>query len=224
MNDLRFEDIPQAVQVQFMLRPIKVTTLSDKSDMKVRFDLFERLNTGGVRLTDQEIRGCIYRGQFNDFLEKMATNKDFKTVVVLRDSMEDDGTREEYVLRFFAFLNNYKNFDHSVVGFLNNFMEEASRNFNYSKNEKVFNKTFKQLAKLFPTGLSRRTRLTPVNLFEAISVGAALVLNKKSTLSDKSISRWVTSEEFRKLVTGATNTKTMVAGRIEFAERKFGTS
>ena len=43
------------VQLQFQLKPLKVTTISDKSDLKIRFDLFERLNTGGVSLTAQEI-------------------------------------------------------------------------------------------------------------------------------------------------------------------------
>jgi len=39
---------------------LRISTLSDKSDKLVRFDLFERLNTGGVKLTDQEIRNCIF--------------------------------------------------------------------------------------------------------------------------------------------------------------------
>lgn len=88
MNGLTFLGLPTSVQTQFKLRPIKITTLSDKSDKKVRFDLFERLNTGGVKLTDQEIRGCIFRGQFNDFLERMAGTPDFNRVVVLKKAME----------------------------------------------------------------------------------------------------------------------------------------
>lgn len=63
-NRLRFRDLPQSIQLQFLLRPVKVVTLNDKSDMVVHFDLFERLNTGGVALTAQEIRSCVYRGPF----------------------------------------------------------------------------------------------------------------------------------------------------------------
>lgn len=44
------------------MKPLKIVTLSDKSDAQVRFDLFERLNTGGIKLSDQEIRNCVYRG------------------------------------------------------------------------------------------------------------------------------------------------------------------
>ena len=65
-NNKTFADMPKNIQMNFHLKPIKVTTLSDKSDKKVRFDLFERLNTGGLRLSDQEIRNCIYKGEFRD--------------------------------------------------------------------------------------------------------------------------------------------------------------
>jgi hypothetical protein len=49
---LRFDDLPETLQQHFMTRPAKVITLSDKSDLVVRYDLFERLNTGGVALGD----------------------------------------------------------------------------------------------------------------------------------------------------------------------------
>jgi hypothetical protein len=221
LNGLGFQDLPQSVQLQFMLRPVKVTTLSDKSDLKVRFDLFERLNTGGMQLTDQEIRGCIYRGQFNDFLERLASSKDFRKVVRLRQSTENDGTREEYVLRFFAFLNGYRTFEHSVVGFLNDYMAAASKSFDYEKGEKEFTRTFAELAAAFPNGLGRRTRLTPVNLFEAVAVGAALVLKRRPKLKTKALRAWIDSDELRRLTTGATNNKKMVVGRIDYVAERF---
>ena len=216
--------MPQAVQNQFMLRPLKVTTLSDKSDLKVLFDLFERLNTGGVRLTAQEIRGCIFRGRFNDFLEEVGRSEDFRTVVGLRESMEKDGTREEYVLRFFAFLHRYKDFDHSVVGFLNDYMAGAAKAFDYAGGEKVFAETFKRLAKVFPEGLTRRTKLTPVNLFEAVAVGAAIALKSRANLVTRNVAKWIESDELRKMTTGATNNRKTVVGRIEYAAAKFGAS
>jgi hypothetical protein len=62
-NGLFFSDLPESIRLQFELRPVKVVTLNDKSDEVVRFDLFERLNTGGIALTAQEIRNCVYRGR-----------------------------------------------------------------------------------------------------------------------------------------------------------------
>ena len=50
LNDMTFSDIPKSIQVKFLLTPLKVITLNDKSEERVRFDLFERLNTGGLLL------------------------------------------------------------------------------------------------------------------------------------------------------------------------------
>lgn len=217
-----FSALPQNIQLHFMLRPIKVTTLSDKSDLVVRFDLFERLNTGGVSLTDQEIRACIFRGSFNEFLERMAKNEDFSKVLLLPVSKQKDGTREECVLRFFAFLNGYKKFEHSVVDFLNEYMKSASSSFNYQSGEEVFEATFAALRRALPKGITRGRKITPVNLFEAVAVGAALAIKRNGSIKTSSVSQWIVSPELTELTTGATNDKKRVSGRIEFCAKKFG--
>ncbi|MBL0736837.1 DUF262 domain-containing protein [Flavobacterium sp. GN10] len=221
-NNKKFSDLPRSIQLDFLLKPLKVITLSDKSDLSVRFDLFERLNTGGISLTDQEIRSCIYRGKFNDFLKTLSSYENFKKTVILTNSMEMDGTREEFVLRFFAFLNNYENFDHSVVDFLNDYMMHASKsnNFNYSDNEALFKNVFDELSKI-PNGISRKQKTTPVNLFEAVAVGAALAFKENGSLNLNDVSTWMISDDLRKFTTGATNTKSKVKGRIEFCQDKF---
>jgi len=221
-NGKKFSDLPRTIQLDFLLKPLKVITLSDKSDLSVRFDLFERLNTGGVSLTDQEIRSCIYRGKFNDFIKELSTYESFKKTVILTKSMEMDGTREEFVLRFFAFLNNYKNFDHSVVDFLNDYMMFAgkSNNFDYKINETIFKKVFDQLSTL-ENGISRKQKTTPVNLFEGVAVGAALAIRDKGNLNLDGIAEWMVSDDLRKYTTGATNTKSKVKGRIEYCKEKF---
>ncbi|KAB2846983.1 MAG: DUF262 domain-containing protein [Ignavibacterium sp.] len=219
-NDKKFSNLPKSIQLDFLLKPIKVTTLSDKSDLDVRFDLFERLNTGGVRLTDQEIRSCIYRGRFNDFLKELAKNKHFKSAVKLPKPNETDGTREEFVLRFFAFYYDYKKFDHSVVDFLNSYMSKASKNFDYSLNEELFISVFEKLA-LIPNGITRKRKTTPTNLFEAVAVGAALAYKKNSDIKLKSVNNWIASTELTALTTGATNSRVKVKGRIEYCRDRF---
>lgn len=219
-NDKVFADLPTPVRTQFLLKPLKITTISDKSDLNVRFDLFERLNTGGVSLTEQEIRACLYRGQFSEFLRELAANKTFRTVVKLKSSDEHNATREDFVLRFFAYLHDYTKFDHIVKDFLNNYMERASKSFDYTSNRSTFEDTFARLAKLFPAGLKRGS-LTPANLFEAVAVGAALALKKTGQLKSAGIAKWVASDDLRQLTSGGTNTNKMVRGRIEFCRDKF---
>ena len=223
LNGSTFQQLPQNIKTQFLLRPIKVVTLSDKSDSVVRFDLFERLNTGGVSLTDQEIRACVFRGEFNQFLAQLAQESDFRAVVKLPPTKREDRTNEECILRFFAFLHSYKSFDHSVVGFLNDYMKSANKYFDYDAGRSIFKDTFRQLAKLFPEGIYRGTRKsTPINLYEAVAVGAALAIQKNGRIARQRSTDWVSGSELHALTTGATNTKPMVVGRIEYCAKRFG--
>ena len=89
-NNSTFDDLPEDLKSTLQDRPIKVIVLNDKSETRVRFDLFERLNTGGISLTNQEIRSCIFRGEFNDLLGELASTTNFKKVVVLSKGKEKD--------------------------------------------------------------------------------------------------------------------------------------
>ena len=224
LNGLLFERLPESIKLQFRHRPIKVITLSDKSDRVVRFDLFERLNSGGIALTNQEIRSCIFRGEFNQFLEELAKeNHDFRGSVRLNKRQENDGTREECALRFFSFLNRYRNFEHSVVDFLNDYMRSASSSFNYRRQRSLFVRTFRQLIQVLPNGIvrGRRRTTTPINLFEAVAVGAALALKERPQIDRTNIHGWIGSPDLKRLTTGATNSRDMVVGRIEFCRDRF---
>lgn len=217
-----YEDLPPTLRLKFSLRPLKVTTLSDKSDLKVRFDLFERLNTGGIKLTDQEIRACVYRGPFNDFLAEMSSNADFLACVNLTESKENDGTKQEFVLRFFAYLHNRDKFEHSVVGFLNDYMAEASIQFNYKRNRMIFENTFVELRAALPDGIKRgNRRITPVNLFEAVAVGAAMAVSQGIPLQDSGIQNWIHDEELTKLTSEASNNRQRVHARIDYCFNRF---
>ncbi|MEI8635130.1 DUF262 domain-containing protein [Vibrio sp. PP-XX7] len=51
MNGISFKELPSSIRMMFLTRPLRITVLNDRSDFSVRYDLFERLNTGGVTLT-----------------------------------------------------------------------------------------------------------------------------------------------------------------------------
>ncbi|WP_397443990.1 DUF262 domain-containing protein [Pseudomonas chlororaphis] len=217
LNKQKFEDLPKSVQLMFMTRPIRVTVLNDKSDLSVRFDLFERLNTGGILLTNQEIRNCIFRGKFNDSLKKISKLDDFKTVVRLKESDSKNGTAEEYVLRYMAYLYNYENFEKSVKGFLNDYMKANSEKAFPAKKLSLLKNVLSVLAVAFPNGLSRgQSTITPANLFEAISVGTALAIEEGIVVDVKKLKALVADPELKKITTAGTNNKKMVTGRIHY--------
>src|SRR5690606_37715545 len=137
-NDMHFSDLPMPMQLSFMKRMLRVTALSDKSDREVRYDLFERLNTGGVALSAQEVRACVYKGKFKDVVEELAGRDDFGSLLKLQKKRQSDGTREEQVLKFFAYLRNRGEFNGKVKDFLNRFAELMSEREDFSNESDLF--------------------------------------------------------------------------------------
>lgn len=221
LEGLTFSELPEDIRTSLEDRPVKVIVLNDKSDLQVRFDLFERLNTGGVALTDQEVRECVYRGEFMDLLSSLTQDEKFRTVVRLPQASWKDGTPEEYLLRFFAFLDRYETFDHSVKDFLNTFTEDAAKDPRIIERKTLFHDTFRYLADAFRDGIKSRKGMTPVNLFEGIAVGAVLALRERPHLPVPQTTQWVQSDELRRLTTAATNSRPRVKGRIEYSRDRF---
>jgi hypothetical protein len=218
-NTYTFENLPKGVQLKFWTRPLRVTVLNDKSDLNVRFDLFERLNSGGVILQPQEIRNCVYRGPFSDLLQEYAQKTDFSRVV----RCESESQKEELVLRYFAFLEEYQKFDHSVNQFLNDYIESSNRKLPTKRVLSIFDQTFAFLASELPNGIVRsRRNITPVNLFEAIAVGAGLVFAARKEPRRGVVSRLLIDDDLRRMTTAGTNTPRMVTGRIEFVRDRLG--
>lgn len=220
-NGKKFSELPPDIQFKFKLTSIKITALSDKSDKEVRFDLFERLNRGGISLSDQEIRSCVYRGGFNDFIENLAEDENFLKCVHLTDKQERDGTREELVLRFFAYLYDSESFVHSLKDFLNGYMEKAGKKFNYTKGDKVFRYVFEALHAALPQGISKGRKNTPLNLYEGIAVGAARAYLNKGRINTDGIEDWISDKRLTRYTAGAANTRKQLTDRIQFCQDKF---
>lgn len=211
-----FERLPKSVQLGFTLRPVRVTTLNDKSDFSVRYDLFERLNTGGVKLHSQEIRNCVMRGPFRELLRDLAALPAFRRIVRIPNNEQQEAIYEECVLRFFAYLERYETFEHSVVGFLNDYMIEHALQGPDRVSIDSFKAAIGWLDQRLPNGIVRGTRTTtPLNLFEAVTVGTALALRAEPRLTNDPIPV-MDSDELRRSTTGATNSRKMVTDRIHF--------
>jgi hypothetical protein len=122
--------------------------IQKESDENLRFDLYERLNTGAVGLNDQELRRSVYRGDYNDFIYRLADLPDWRKLLNLKDRHKRMADAE-LVLRFMAFRDQtYNNFpeNKSVKDFLNNQMELGK---SYSKAKlTAAEKDFKQAVSL----------------------------------------------------------------------------
>lgn len=97
-----------------------------KSHSEYIFTIFRRLNTGGMKLSNQEIRNAIYAGPFNDLLKKINDSEDWAKL--LQNSTGQRNARDrfksmELILRFSAFHYASTTYSGKLVTFLNGFMQ-----------------------------------------------------------------------------------------------------
>jgi len=122
LNGLKYVGLDREHQGKIRKSSIRSITLQKESDPELRFEIFERLNTGSVALNDEELRNCVFRGPYNALLKELATEPDFRYVLGLAQS-ERRMRDVEYVLRFSAFYHaTYLKYRPSIKTFLNSDM------------------------------------------------------------------------------------------------------
>jgi hypothetical protein len=114
LNGFYFKDLPGPIQNALTVRPfIRVITLLQQSDPSLKYEVFLRLNTGGEKLKQQEIRNVAYKGPLNDLLFHLSSSEFLKQQLKIKSdtstafrNMDD----LEMVLRFFAISDNWNHF------------------------------------------------------------------------------------------------------------------
>ncbi len=219
LNNFRFRDLPLSRQRRFKRTTLRMIQLTEKADEEIRRDMFERINTGSVALNDMEKRRGIQRGPFLEFIEQLSENSKFRDLCPFSQALVDRREPQEFVLRFFAYLNNYENFERQVNKFLNDYLTNNNHNnFQREKMKLEFESMLDFVEKYFPNGFSKSKThtTTPRIRFEAISVGTALALRQRPDLKPDSMD-WLDSKKFKEYTTSdASNSRPKVVRRIEY--------
>src|SRR6266481_2962408 len=125
---------------QFDLRPVRNVIVKQNKppgDDSSVFEIFNRLNTGGINLRPQEIRGSLYHSSFYDMLYRVNLEPAWRALVQMPDPdlhMKD----VEVLLRGFAMLMKGAEYAPSMNKFLNRF-SRFSQSFSKSRNEYLEN-------------------------------------------------------------------------------------
>jgi hypothetical protein len=121
---MRFHELPEREQRFLKMRMVRAVIISHESHPTMKFEIFERLNSGSMSLNPQELRNSIYRGSFNKMLRQLVTDQRFRNILGTkhpRPRMLD----EELLLRFFALEREYDKYRPPLKRFLNNFMSSV---------------------------------------------------------------------------------------------------
>jgi len=219
-NSSKFKDLPRKAQNYYKNRDFKLI-ITDESEMQIKQDIFNRINTSSEKLSDSEIRKGSYAGSFYDMILELKPDEEelFRKVCPVSKKSEKRGEYEELILRFFAYTDRYKDFKHDVAIFLNDYLDDMNES-NYNKEEYLdsFKSMVNFVKKYFSLGFRKHVgnEAIPRVRFEAISVGVYLAIKEDSNLNNPNMD-WLKSEGFKVHTTSdSSNNPGKLKGRIEF--------
>lgn len=186
---------------------------------KVVHDLFHRLNTGGMPLTDQEIRNCVYTGIFNGLLIEL--NKDGNWRKLVGKQFVDRRLRDvELILRFFALLYDLKKYKPSMREFLSTYQDENKNNSKIiTPSREIFNKTVTVILNELGQNAFKLTTTLNKSVCDSIMVSIAQIIIQGSEVKNlkENYAKLVSDESFKKYVISGTTSQSSVLGRIDLA-------
>jgi len=259
LNGFSYSQLPDLLKRGLNRRRITATVLlleatqaSDAKKSEIRKLVFERLNTGGLKLTAQELRNCLYGGAFNDLLIDLARTKqctDAFEIPSYRSHLDKEGhptkrLREnplykrmqdcEIVLRFFAFRKK-SNLKGSIKAMLDRLMEE---NLDISQDQiatlrKEFIERLETAIEIFGAEAFRYTDdenkvHVSIPLFDGTMVAIDRLWDKRKSLVSKrltvqkNVQRLLADEPSFEVIVGKPNTAKAVAKRLEIMTKAMG--
>lgn len=215
----KYNDVPEYFKKKFDKTNIRVVVLSDETTLDIRQEIFTRINTSGEKAKPIEVRrGRFMQSEFMSFIKECSSNELFLKLCPISETLKKRYEDQELVLRFFAYLNNYKSFEHRVDQFIDDFVQANENTFNKDEYIKEFSRMLNFVKDNFPFGFAKtkNAKSTPRVRFEALSVGVALALRENSNISLENVA-WMDSEDFKIHTTShASNSPNRVTGRIEY--------
>lgn len=227
-----YRDLPQKFKYALKRAVCRVEILKWNSSYDMRYELFNRLNTGGTPLSPQEIRNCIFRdisSDFNDFLFELSENEDFISALSLSVEQRESLYDQELILRFMS-LYDARKIKTSVSQYMTKFMENAlkNKNFDYDRYRILFNRLFAILKTIGPSVFRRSNGAFATSLYDVIIYGIGHNLDKYENMSSDDIiaiihKDLVNDANFLKLSRkGGNNQRERIMNRLALAKTIFG--
>lgn len=221
LDGLRFSTLGMyKSNFEFMtMRCMAIRQNEPKEDDSSVFEIFSRLNTGGVNLTNQEIRACLYYSDFFRMLSILNQNSIWRNFY----GRPEDGKFKdiEIILRCFALLCDGENYSGSMNKFINRFAKRAmsfsAQEVEYCKN--LFISFLTACEEISRGQFATKKGELNAALFDCVfAVVAEEYYNNKTLITGKiqedRISALKADPEFEEAITHSTSHTKMVAKRL----------
>jgi len=200
-----------SLRLTFKREKLDMKIVKKESDENVKYELFQRLNTLGSKLSDQEVRNCLLvmiNKPFYRWLKDLSINNDFLETLSLPERMVEEQYNMELALRFII-LRQLDVKEIKTTQDLGAFITEKmigftkSDSFDYDKESEIFTRTFKYLNdihgdKVFKKYNFERTQFQGkflLSAFESVAIGVGrnietIESKSASEFNDKLIELW----------------------------------
>jgi uncharacterized protein with ParB-like and HNH nuclease domain len=201
-----------------VLRAIIIKQLNPEDDTSV-YHIFERLNTGGTLLKNQEVRNCVYLGKLNDLLQELNKYPVWRKLLgkPILDSRQKD---IELVLRYIALYDRGKEYRRPMKDFLSSFMKR-----NRNPSEKMiehererFQKTCDLILKTLGEKPFNPRGALNASVFDSVFLAFSKHLDSFPKDIKERYDRLKADEDFNKFTRSSTTNEEVVKGRLEKAE------
>lgn len=186
--------------------------------------IFERLNTGGRPLTAQEIRACIYYGNFNEYLNKLTENVSWRLIFGKQNERMKE---QELILRFFALYYFGTSYSKPLKSFLNSFMVK-NRDFEIKSKEeldRLFTSTIKLISDNIGSSAFKIGKVINAAAFDAVMIGIAKRIMEKEINNIPELKKQhellIQNPSFVDATKAGTSDEKVVKDRIDLSIRQF---
>ncbi|EKP4474697.1 DUF262 domain-containing protein [Cronobacter dublinensis] len=187
------------------------------------YHIFERLNSGGRKLTPQEIRVAVYHGELIELAKKLNELPEWRHIFGPKnDRMKD----VELIIRFWAMKERFNYYNKPMIDFINKFCyknRECKEKCGYY--EQIFTLTIQAFHSAIDEKLFRPIRALNVALYEACMVGLATRFDKGYPVDDEIVQigyeNLLSNPEFQDLTSQSTSDVKNVKRRMELAIEEF---
>lgn len=188
-NEIKINYPEIYARVQNTTIPVTVLRcdLSKSSHREYMFTIFHRLNAGGMKLNNQEIRNCIFSGKLNDFLKDAARIEPFVKIFGMPSERGYRFTHEELILRVLSLSDDHKSYRGPLSKHLNAYMSNH-RNPTDMEIKRIAN-DFELTSTIISTQFGRRRKRSLAHFSKAIleAIFVAVLKNLESTESRDAI-------------------------------------
>lgn len=227
LDGLKYSEMDPRFQRHIKNRTLRCICILKDTHPQIKFDVFERLNTGSVKLSAHELRHGLYMGSLMKLIESLSENKLLRTLTLTKNDKRMKA--DELILSFFAFSERWRDYNKPLANFLNVYCESNKEvnDIRQSELSLLFQNTLDTVNEVLGEKAFKTYDAHMKNAkFNAALYDAQMIAFMELDLSIEAIERlknldmgtlnhnFISSEQFSKYISSGTTDRNSVINRI----------